>query len=218
MLLGTDFICIVISLNLIGILWSSHELLQFAFIVPWVFVVYLAFYVGGIDGLSTKFKMVYQVVGLLMCVCTIWNWQIKGNVAYTQLYGNYTAGISAATRIATRIENIDGYAQGKTKVLFVGSARNISKREYGSFPQLQYNQAGMGEWYNAVFTRQGALEAYLEQLINLNIKIIDISQTDIDENRLEQIESELDGFPGKNCYAWYSDDILVFKLGIEEKE
>jgi len=91
---------------------------------------------------TKKFTKVYAIVVVallsLMCYCNV----VYSNQIYLKKTFEYQTTYSTLLRVIDRVEQIEGYQVGKTKVVFVGTFNNgeLSKKQ----PYFEYK--GVGTW------------------------------------------------------------------------
>lgn len=235
LIMAVDILALPLAMDVVNILYESHVLMQAAYILPWI--MFIAIYESVCTDLVIVEKIncrrvgcmlgvVYTSLVLLLSVYTISNRVLLANVAYTKAYGNYEAGISYANRIVTKIESIDGYIPGKTKVLFVGKVEGSNHQGVYEFVG---DMTGIGSnfangYWDTALPGTYVLKAFINQQLAVDMDILGpIYYIDSEEAELilKQMNGSFEGISAKiDTLEAYSqdegyilqDDVLIFKL------
>ena len=210
-----DILILPLAINAIGMLFIAHDLMRWAFITPWIFII--AFHEKVVTtAFDSKYASRSSVLVLALSMITIVNGIYIANMAYMKEYVVYESAMQLTTRVSDRIESADGYIVGETPVYLVGKPKQyeINRKQFDFVWQLtgsvQFSfssiylkqQAGLPINIIGVYS-QGQTNSPVEQLRGMGY--------DVDVEKFEQLLSETEEFPSKYCTFWY-DNILVVKL------
>ena len=227
-LLLINFCCLPVAMNLIGIFFTSHTLMTFSYIMPWLFFLqtYEKTHLLKIHTTSKILQYIYGPLILLLCFITIYTGCILANASYMKAYANYESAIALSNRIINHIERIDGYVPGETRVCFVGDTREYYS-PYRSGFAICDSLTGIGsEWWNTSLTYNFPLSSYIQQELGITMNIMNpsgpmnvadcaygvhVMDENISEDAFADKLYSLDSFPKDNCYLWQWD-IVLFKL------
>lgn len=234
LVLVIDILCLPLAMNLIGVFYYGHTLMQIAFVLPWLLFVQMAQLLCAQPDLvewirvstrRAKAFAVYALVVMAVSVVTIVNGIYVANIAYMKAYAIYESAISLTNRIVDRIEATPGYVSGETRVLFVGDIKNnYAPYRYGF--EVTDSITGIGRYsWDTSLTYNFVLSTYIEQQLGIQMIFLnptksiytDTAQELLEESNVswaaesEKIINGLEAFPSQNC-IYLRDDVLIIKL------
>lgn len=234
LVLVVDILCLPLAMNLIGVFYYGHTLMQIAFVVPWLLFVLLAQrlctqpdLVAWVQAGAARAKVFvgYAVVVAAVSVVTIVNGIYLANVSYMKAYALYESGLALTNRIVDRIEATPDYVAGQTRVLFVGDIKNnYAPYRYGFAMTDSVTGIGRYSWDTSL-TYNLVLSTYIEQQLGIQMQFLnptDPAYADTAPELLaeagvswadesEEIINGLEAFPSQNC-IYLQDDVLIIKL------
>lgn len=234
LVLVVDILCLPLAMNLIGMFYQAHTLMQIAFVVPWLLFVLLAQrfctqpdLVAWVQAGAARAKVFvgYAVVVAAVSVVTIVNGIYLANVSYMKAYAIYESGLALTNRIVDRIEATPDYVAGQTRVLFVGDIKNnYAPYRYGFAMTDSVTGIGRYSWDTSL-TYNLVLSTYIEQQLGIQMQFLnptDPAYADTAPELLaeagvswadesEEIINGLEAFPSQNC-IYLQDDVLIIKL------
>lgn len=234
LVLVVDLLCLPLAMNLIGVFYYGHTLMQIAFVVPWLLFVLLAQrlctqpdLVAWVQAGATRVKMFagYAVVVAAVSVVTIVNGVYLANVSYMKAYALYESGLALTNRIVDRIEATPNYVAGETRVLFVGDIKNnYAPYRYGFAMTDSITGIGRYSWDTSL-TYNLVLSTYIEQQLGIQMQFLNPSRSIYADTAPEllaeagvswadeskEIINGLEEFPSQNC-IYLQDDVLIIKL------
>ena len=219
LLILLDILVFPLAINVVGMLFISHDLMRWAFITPWIF--FIAFHDNVVANICTEKEIkVNSFLALMLSVVTIVNGVYIANMAYIKEYAVYESSMQLTTRIAERIESVEGYVPGETPVYIIGTPRELYEIKRKPFDYIvdltgSYD-IGMGIDVKAYLTEQAGLPmniiaAYWDGTgISPGFYLHSV-RNDVDEERFDAVFEESEKFPSVKCVFWY-DDILTIRL------
>lgn len=234
LVLVVDILCLPLAMNLIGVFYYGHTLMQIAFVVPWLLFVLLAQrlctqpdLVAWVQAGAARAKVFvgYAVVVAAVSVVTIVNGIYLANVSYMKAYAIYESGLALTNRIVDRIEATPDYVAGQTRVLFVGDIKN-NYAPYRHGFSMTDSVTGIGRYsWDTSLTYNLVLSTYIEQQLGIQMQFLnptDPAYADTAPELLaeagvswadesEEIINGLEAFPSQNC-IYLQDDVLIIKL------
>lgn len=234
MVLVVDLLCLPLAMNLIGVFYYGHTLMQIAFVVPWLLFVMLAQRLSNQPDLAAWVQAgvrqarafaFYAAVVAAVSVVTIVNGVYLANVSYMKAYALYESGLALTNRIVDRIEATPEYVAGQTRVLFVGDIKNnYAPYRYGFAMTDSITGIGRYSWDTSL-TYNLVLSTYIEQQLGIQMQFLnptDPAYADTAPDLLaeagvswadesEDIINGLEAFPSQNC-IYLQDDVLIIKL------
>lgn len=232
--LVVDILCLPLAMNLIGVFYYGHTLMQIAFVVPWLLFVLLAQRLASQPDLAAWVQAgvqqarafaFYAAVVAAVSVVTIVNGVYLANVSYMKAYALYESGLALTNRIVDRIEATPEYVAGQTRVLFVGDIKNnYAPYRYGFAMTDSITGIGRYSWDTSL-TYNLVLSTYIEQQLGIQMQFLnptDPAYADTAPDLLaeagvswadesEDIINGLEAFPSQNC-IYLQDDVLIIKL------
>lgn len=232
--LVVDILCLPLAMNLIGVFYYGHTLMQIAFVVPWLLFVMLAQRLSNQPDLAAWVQAgvrqarafaFYAAVVAAVSVVTIVNGVYLANVSYMKAYALYESGLALTNRIVDRIEATPEYVAGQTRVLFVGDIKNnYAPYRYGFAMTDSITGIGRYSWDTSL-TYNLVLSTYIEQQLGIQMQFLnptDPAYADTAPDLLaeagvswadesEDIINGLEAFPSQNC-IYLQDDVLIIKL------
>lgn len=208
-----------LAINVIQLLNNGnmpHQLMTFAFIVPWILVLqYGEWLTDQTDEEKTYPRKLQRGLAILCTVLICSNAYysyIVANADYLNRKLNYDASLSLATRIVDRIENIEGYTP-ETPVTFSGELYSgyMAHARLG-FDLVQdvvasYSYTGQAMTYNNAYG--STVQWFITTALSSNMQFVPDDKIEYYSN-LDAVKN-LEAFPSQNCYAWV-DGVLVLKL------
>lgn len=143
----------------------SHDLMQFAFWLAYLFVLLIAWW--AVDRKLLR-KPVLQygqrcaAVGLVFVV--LWGNVQTANAAYLKKDLEQQASLSLLTRIVYRMEDCPGYVTGQTPVVFVGMPDAALENQVAGFERL-YEMVGNEIGYALGVAGQSYYQAYFDNVL-----------------------------------------------------
>ncbi len=234
LILAVDILCMPLAMNLIGMFYFSHTLMQFAFVTPWVLFVCLAqtlfvqpdllAWVQG-DVVRARAFAGYALLVVALSVVAILNGIYLANVAYMKSYAIYESSISLTNRIVDRIEATPGYVAGETRVLLIGDV----EKHYAPYREgfaVTDSLTGIGRYsWDTSLTYNLVLATYIEQQLGIQMEILNpndsvypdtaaqfLAENDVswgEESR--RILEQMEDYPSQNCIS-LRDDVLIIKF------
>ncbi len=204
---------------------NMHVLMDYVFIIPYVFVVVIAEKSLEIIRQNVVVFVMKKTVMVLIAF-TVYYATVFANAAYTHLDNMYMTSISIGTRILDRIETVEG-STGDEPVIIIGeldTRKYLYNIRYGDnvLDILNSDCTGasiLSKDTNTVFTEQGFIYDFLRNALGSNREIIGVYSMDIlkglsKSNSQEKIDiyNELDSFPSENCITKVGN-IIYIKLG-----
>lgn len=232
--LVVDLLCLPLAMNLIGVFYYGHTLMQIAFVTPWLLFVLLAQRLASQPDLAAWVQAgvqqarafaFYAAVVAAVSVVTIVNGVYLANVSYMKAYALYESGLALTNRIVDRIEATPEYVAGQTRVLFVGDIKNnYAPYRYGFAMTDSITGIGRYSWDTSL-TYNFVLSTYIEQQLGIQMQFLnptDPAYADTAPDLLaeagvswadesEDIINGLEAFPSQNC-IYLQDDVLIIKL------
>lgn len=225
-----------LGMDLIGVLQTSHSLMDYAYITPLVASLVLLSTALQQDALP-KYRilpllLVFANLGYALCFVHL------GNVAATFRFAQYESAVQLANRVIDRLEAQEGYVAGKTPVLFAGKFPETyfytdgewGPMSDGTLAELK-NIEGANAWM--AFTYQEVLEYISEQVLGTKLYLVQaasvnggtpfvtdsgeltarVQQIDpsVTETMLTEALEQTPSFPAEDCCVWV-EGTLVFKL------
>lgn len=193
-----------------------HQLMTFAFIIPWIFVLqYGEWLTNQMDEKKAFSRKLHRGLAILcaMLICSnAYYCYIVANADYLNRKMNYDASLSLATRIVDRIENIEEYTP-ETPVMFSGELDSgYAAHARLGFDLLQdvkssYSYTGQAMTYNNKYG--STVQWFITTVLSSNMRFVPAEQIEYYSN-LYTVKN-LESFPSQNCYTWV-EGVLVFKL------
>lgn len=232
--LVVDILCLPLAMNLIGVFYYGHTLMQIAFVTPWLLFVLLAQRLSTQPDLATWVQAgvrqvrafaFYAVVVAAVSVVTIVNGIYLANISYMKAYAIYESGLALTNRIVDRIEATPEYVAGQTRVLFVGDIKNNYAPYRHGFAMTD-SVTGIGRYsWDTSLTYNFVLSTYIEQQLGIQMQFLNPTDSVYADTATELLaeagvswadESEeiirgLESFPSQNC-TYLRDDVLIIKL------
>lgn len=234
MVLVVDLLCLPLAMNLIGVFYYGHTLMQIAFVTPWLLFVLLAQRLASQPDLAAWVQAgvqqarafaFYAAVVAAVSVVTIVNGVYLANVSYMKAYALYESGLALTNRIVDRIEATPEYVAGQTRVLFVGDIKNnYAPYRYGFAMTDSITGIGRYSWDTSL-TYNLVLSTYIEQQLGIQMQFLNPTDPAYAEtapdllaeagvswaDESEDIINGLEAFPSQNC-IYLQDDVLIIKL------
>ena len=193
-----------------------HQLMTFAFIVPWILVLqygeWLMEQPEQKKAFSKKLKKGLAILCTVLICSNAYYCYIVANADYMNRKLNYDASLSLATRIVDRIENIEGYTP-KTPVVFTGQLfKGYLTHARLGFDLVydvvaSYCYTGQAMTYNNAYG--STVQWFITTVLSSDMQFVPAEQIEYYSN-LESVKN-LERFPEQNCYTWV-DGVLVLKL------
>ena len=235
LVLAVDLVCMPLAMNLIGMFYKSHTLMQFAFVIPWLLFLMLAQTLAeqpdlrGWIAAGARRAAAFTGYALLVAalsVVTIVSGVYLANVSYMKAYALYESGIALTNRIVERIESTPGYTAAQTRVVLVGDIeKNYSPYREGFALCDDITGVGRYSWDTAL-TYNLVLSTYIEQELGIQMEFMnpgdsvypDTAPEFLAENGVawagesQEILAGMETFPAQGC-IYLRDDVLLIKLG-----
>ena len=194
------FFCILLPFAMNGMRLlnqSVHHLMIYAFWLSYIFVYYLSVNIE-------KNKLINFVSSILLSYIVLMNIQ-TANACYVKKTTEKEATLSLMTRVIERIESLDGYKEGETPVVFVGSPNEYLK-SLSPFDEIS-TITGMGD--NSPMTYYGTNKMYINMIMKIPMDISDLSEfsEEIDSETIAHMES----YPSKGSVK-IIDGIVIVKF------
>ncbi len=176
------FFCILLPFAMNGMRLlnqSVHQLMIYAFWLSYVFAYYLSVNI-------LKSKSINIVNSILLSYIILMNIQ-TANVCYVKKTTESEATLSLMTRVIERIESLDGYKEGETPVVFVGSPNKYLK-SFSPFDEIS-TITGMGD--NSPISYLDTYKMYINMIMKIPMDISDSSEVSeiIDPESIAGMES-----------------------------
>ena len=184
--------------------FQSHDLILFSLFFCYIFIIVLLQKVEDLSLLNSK-KVVTSTC-ILLSLLIIDNC-IFSNRLYLQQDLINKNTLSTMTRIIDRIEQIEGYETGKTKVAIVGNL-NSSSLILIRPNSIAYERA-IGIWGAFSTTSYNKYVSYFKNYIGYPINLLDQYEAGKFED-YEEVKN-MNAFPAKNSCKFVGD-VLVIKL------
>lgn len=232
--LVVDILCLPLAMNLIGMFYQAHTLMQIAFVIPWLLFVLLAQRLCTQPDLAAWVQAgvrqarafaFYAMVVAAVSAVTIVNGVYLANVSYMKAYALYESGLALTNRIVDRIEATPEYVAGETRVLFAGDIKNnYASYRYGF--AMTDSVAGVGRYsWDTSLTYNLVLSTYIEQQLGIQMLFLNptgsvyadtapelLAEAGVSwADESEEIINGLEAFPSQNC-IYLQDDVLIIKL------
>ncbi|MCR4924125.1 MAG: glucosyltransferase domain-containing protein [Lachnospiraceae bacterium] len=188
--------------------YQTHQLMEFSFVFLYIFPI--AFYERIFDEKECRIADYY--LAFMMLVVTSQNIKFC-NTCYYSLGLAYESSYSLANRIATHIEETEGWKKD-TPVLFVGKL-GWSETIYGETKPLLKEELKNVTGYNAgdyVYERGYLLRYFMNDY--LGVKLPEPTEEMQEEILQSGIIDKMQSFPEKGSMEWYKGT-LVIKLSDE---
>jgi hypothetical protein len=220
LLLATSIVLMLpLAINVIQLLNNGnipHQLMTFAFIVPWILVLqygeWLTEQSEGKEAFPKKLQKGLAILCALLICANAYYCYIVANANYLNRKLNYDASLSLATRLVDRIENIEGYTP-ETPVVFSGELYSgyMAHARLG-FDLVQdvvasYSYTGQAMTYNNAYG--STVQWFITTALSSNIQFVPADQIEYYSN-LDAVKN-MEQFPSQNCYTWVGG-VLVLKL------
>ncbi|WP_251212544.1 glucosyltransferase domain-containing protein [Adlercreutzia murintestinalis] len=164
--------------------------------------------------LSLAVKAGVPVAIGILCISNI----IYSNDIYLKKDLEAQSTLSTMTRILDRVEQVDGYIPGETKVVFVGwfaGSEYLTVDRSFLFPDFSYppiwkgpkNAREIGLGSNMSVTYPQTLQSYIDNIIGCNIEVAD-ENTIAWYASLEDVQ-RMDSFPAKNSCQMIGKCVVV---------
>ena len=232
--LAVDIVCMPLAMNLIGMFYYSHTLMQFAFVTPWLLFVFLAQSLflepdlcEWIQACAARARILagYAMLVILLSIVTIINGIYLANISYMKAYAIYESSLALTNRIVDRIEGTTGYVAGETRVLLIGDIKNHYAPYREGFSMTD-SITGIGRYsWDTSLTYNLVLSTYIEQQLGIQMQFLnsegsiyaDTAPDLLKEKGVpwaeesQQIIEQLEDYPSQNC-IYLRDDILIIKF------
>lgn len=185
-------ICHVLTNNM------SHELMYYAFNLFYIFVLLITFKNADIYKINTVLKSVSVI---LVAVIIFGNIRLA-NLTYMAKEQQSDAALSYFTGVATKMDDVEGYKTGQTKVCFFGA-------DYKALPWGFDGLEGMFGMSGGFLQNQDFYMYYYRyfQYFLMRSEWI-VPQSDVKDM---EFVNQMPSYPEKGCMQ-FVDDILVIKL------
>ena len=236
LMLIVDIVLLPFAMNFLRLITETHTLMQFGFIVPWIFCIQVhektLDHYDNRDKSNRKAICAYSWLIALFSISSLFNFAILANTTYAKESVVYESGISLTNRIVDRVESTEEYRIGKTPVVFIGETRNHYAPYHEGF-EICDSITGIGsDWWDTSLTYNFPLIAYIRQHLGIDMYILnDIAangmsmdelkdlleerDVNVDFEKLKQNINSMNSFPKADC-TMYVNDILIFKLSNQE--
>ncbi|WP_077390173.1 hypothetical protein [Mobilibacterium timonense] len=185
---------------------TVHYLMMYSF---WLIYSFLLILIGkempasnAAENMNVAVKCTGVAVILLILITSIQT----ANGAYIKKEMEENATFSTMTRVMYAIENTEGYEEGKTELLFVGTPQYISNDIYGSLKGLTGMESG------SPISGSDFYRSYLKYVLGINAKVCsENASLEYNETVIAIKKSKMPVFPEKGFIQWYGD-ILVIRM------
>ena len=240
LLLAANVLMLPLAMDVIGILQTSHSLMDYAYVTPMIASLVLLSAALEQDALP-DFSFLQTALPLLLVVANgayALHFVKLANMDATFRFVQYESAIQLTNRLIDRLEAQDGYQTGQTPVLIVGKFPEnyyFTEGEWGvpsakPFRALK-NIEGGNAWM--AFTYQELFEYFSEQVLGTEVNLIvdatvnggttfttdynillaraQAADNSITDVQFDEALTNCSEFPSRGCCAWLGD-ILVLKL------
>lgn len=208
---------------------NMHVLMDYVYVIPYVFAVVIAeksLEIVTPPPKKNAMVVVMKKTVMVLIAFTVYYATVFANAAYTHLDNMYMTSISIGTRILDRIETVEG-STGDEPVILIGELdgrKYLTNMRYRDKVLDILNNDYTGACYlskdvNTVFTEQGFTYEFLRNALGSNREIIAVYSTDelkglSKSNSQEKIDiyNRLDSFPSEKCISKVGN-IIFIKLG-----
>lgn len=239
-LLAVNALVLPLAMDIIGILQTSHSLMDYAYVTPMIASLVLISVVQeqstwlGIPVVCTALSVMLIAANTLY----VFHFTQLANMDATFRYIQYESATQLANRVVDRLEAEENYSPGQTPVLIAGKFPEnyyFTEGEWGAISAEPFRALkdieGANSWM--AFTYQELLQYFLEQLFGTNLKLVsdatvnggtsfttdrDIllkraqeADSSITAAQLDKALADCEGFPARDCCTWVGD-ILMLKL------
>lgn len=197
-------IILILGTNVIQFISQTrHELTVYAYFLFYIYVFKLFENYSLFS--SIEFQKIGKIALIFLCSFVLIDNMFFSNAIYIKKEMEQQSTLSLCTRILDRIEQIDDYVPGVTKVAFIGKMEDskLSKERNG----FEVAGIGLGNVYATV--KKESMESYIINYLNYPINIVDIEQ--YDELSIKGEIEKMNVFPLKDSVK-YINDILIVKL------
>lgn len=240
LLLAVNVLMLPLAMDIIGILQTSHSLMDYAYVTPMVASLVLlstAQEQGALPGISA----VRTALAALLAVANVlyvFHFTKLANVDATFRFIQYESAAQLAGRVIDWLEAQEDYHPGQTPVLIAGKFPEnyyFTEGEWGVLSAKPFralkNIEGANAWM--AFTYQELFEYFSEQLLGTDLKLVsdttvnggtsfttdrDVllkraqdADASITAAQLNEALADCAGFPAQDCCAW-AGEVLVLKL------
>ena len=179
----------------------SHDLMRYAYcffgVLLLVFVKLWQSDGTIVSGTQSKQRIPFAAY-ILLCTALLGN-VMTSNALYVKKDLEAKATLSLYTRIADRIETMDGYSAGETPVVFVGHPDALLETISG-FENI-YSITG-AEYRSASNTYY---QAYFENVLQRPINVLRLDEESKDDAFIKNMPS----FPNTNSVQWHDGKVIV---------
>ncbi len=188
------------ALNFIYLLGKGveHQLMIYSLFLLYVFVIMLA-------EITKMKKGAFSVLVMILLSITIFSNIIYSNKIYLVKDLNVKTTLTTVNRIIDRIEQIDGYEVGKTKVAFIGTLNSGSL----FMPRKDIKIEDVGIYDNFGLTYYRTYQVFFENYLAYPINII--SEEEVEAIKRKEEIANMPCYPNKESIQFVGD-ILIIKL------
>lgn len=185
---------------------TVHYLMMYSF---WLIYSFLLILIGKempVSNAAENMNVAVKCTGVAVILLILFTSIQTANGAYIKKEMEENATFSTMTRVMYAIENTEGYEEGKTELLFVGTPQYISNDIYGSLKGL----TGMES--DSPISGSGFYRSYLKYVLGINAKVCsENASLEYNETVSAIKKSKMPVFPEKGFIQWYGD-ILVIRM------
>ena len=182
----------------------EHELMIYSLFLLYVFMIAMLEYVNNHKSTKNKNPIKYITYFTnISLFLIIFSGVIYSNQCYLKKNLEFDTTLTTMNRVVDRIEQIEGYEVGKTKVAIIGSLANsklsLKRREF------DYEAVGLGENFSLTYYKN--YKQYFENYLSYPINIVPEEKSEKYKNK--QAVKKMKEFPHKDSIKMIGDTIIV---------
>lgn len=181
----------------------SHDLMHYAYCFFQVFLLLLLVFwkpvQQNVSDSGTSKKSIILFIAYISVSLSLLGNVITSNAFYVKKDLEAKATLSLFTRIADRIESMDGYEPGETPVVFVGHPDNLLDPIPGFENLYRITGGGIRSASNIYYME------YFEYILQRPINVLDAD----DNIQKQEAVLSMPAFPDQGCVQWFDGKLIV---------
>lgn len=181
---------------------TEHDLMVYSFFISYIYL--LALCELAKNEKTKIFVRSYEITAICCVSILVFNSIIFSNQIYVKKRAEFKFTYSTFERIIGRIESIDNYDIGSTKVIFIGELyhNNItSNKPY-------FNYSGTGNEGNHSVTYMATYSSFINNIMQYPMNIV-MDEAIINDYKNNKEVVEMKKFPSKDCVKMIDDTVIV---------